>query len=170
MKRIFKVTFLALATTFALQSCGGKTEKTEETATEELYPAGPEVEETVSNELNIDSNDAMQYSTNELRAKVGEITLTLHHTGKMEKTVMGHNLVILKIGTDINAFGAKAADAKDSDYIPASEEANIVAHTKLLGGGESDSITFTISEPGTYDYICSFPGHLALMKGKLIVE
>ena len=112
----------------------------------------------------------MQYSTNELRAKVGEITLTLHHTGKMEKTVMGHNLVILKIGTDINAFGAKAADAKDSDYIPASEEANIVAHTKLLGGGESDSITFTISEPGTYDYICSFPGHLALMKGKLIVE
>ncbi|WP_432671636.1 azurin [Flavobacterium sp. SM2513] len=167
MKRIFKVTFLALAATFALQSCGGKTEKTEDTTTtEELYPA----EEAVANELTIDSNDAMQYSTNELRAKTGEITLTLHHTGKMEKTVMGHNLVILKMGTDINAFGAKAAEAKDNDYIPASEEGAIVAHTKLLGGGESDTVTFTISEPGTYDYICSFPGHLALMKGKLIVE
>jgi azurin len=45
-----------------------------------------------------------------------------------------------------------------------------VAHTKLIGGGESDTINFTITEPGTYDYICSFPGHLALMKGKLIVE
>ncbi|HBX64839.1 MAG TPA: azurin, partial [Balneolaceae bacterium] len=25
-------------------------------------------------------------------------------------------------------------------------------------------------EAGTYDFICSFPGHYALMKGKFIVE
>lgn len=168
MKKLFKISFLALAATFALQSCGGKTtEKTEETVTEEMYP---EAEETTSNEITIESNDAMQFSTNELRVKAGEITLTLKHTGKMEKAVMGHNLVVLKIGTDVNTFGAKAAEAKDTDYIPASESAAIVAHTKLIGGGESDTVTFTISEPGTYDYICSFPGHLALMKGKLIVE
>lgn len=169
MKNIFKIAFLAFATTFALSSCGGKTtEKTEETTTtEETY----EMEDTaMSNELTIDSNDAMQYSKSELRAKAGEITLTLHHTGKMEKVAMGHNLVILKQGTDVNAYGAKAAEAKDHDYIPTSEEGSVIAHTKLLGGGESDTITFTISEPGTYDYICSFPGHLALMKGKLIVE
>jgi azurin len=168
MKRIFKVSFLALATMFALQSCGGKTtEKTEETTTTEETVA---VDETISNDISIESNDAMQYSTNELRVKAGEITLTLKHAGKMEKAVMGHNLVVLKMGTDINAFGAAAADAKATDYIPASEEGSIIAHTKLLGGGESDTITFSITEPGTYDYICSFPGHLALMKGKLIVE
>jgi azurin len=167
MKNIFKISFLALATVFTLQSCGGKTEKTETVTSEETYPVE---EETISNDLSIDSNDAMQYSTNELHAKTGEITLTLHHTGKMGKIVMGHNLVILKQGTDIPAFGAKAAEAKDNDYIPTSEEGSIVAHTKLLSGGESDTIKFTISEPGTYDFICSFPGHLALMKGKLIVE
>ncbi|WP_026978295.1 azurin [Flavobacterium tegetincola] len=168
MKRIFKVSFLALATMFALQSCGGKTtEKTEETTTTEETVA---VDETISNDITIESNDAMQYSTNELRAKAGEITVTLKHTGKMEKTVMGHNFVVFKMGTDINAYGAKAADAKDTDYIPASEAASVIAHTKLIGGGESDTITFSITEPGTYDYICSFPGHLALMKGKLIVE
>lgn len=167
MKNIFKISLLAIATVFTLQSCGGKTEKTKTITTEETYPAE---EETISNDLSIDSNDAMQYSTNELHAKAGEITLTLHHTGKMEKIVMGHNLVILKQGTDIPAFGSKAAEAKDNDYIPTSEEGSIVAHTKLLGGGESDTVKFTISEPGTYDFICSFPGHLALMKGKLIVE
>ena len=168
MNKIFKISFLALAAAFALHSCGGKTtEKAEETpATEEVTP---EVEAT-SNVLSIEGNDAMQYSTNELRAKVGEITLTLKHTGKMEKAMMGHNVVIFKPGTDVAAFGLKASEAKDTDYIPASEEASIVAHTKLLGGGESDTITFTISEPGSYDYICSFPGHMALMKGKLIVE
>ena len=169
MKRIFKVSFLALATMFALQSCGGKTtEKTEETTTTTEETVA--VDETVSNDISIESNDAMQYSTNELRVKAGEITLTLKHTGKMEKAVMGHNLVILKMGTDMNAFGAKAADAKATDYVPASEAGSVIAHTKLLGGGESDTITFSITEPGTYDYICSFPGHLALMKGKLIVE
>ncbi|WP_256377550.1 plastocyanin/azurin family copper-binding protein [Pedobacter sp. L105] len=42
--------------------------------------------------------------------------------------------------------------------------------TKLIGGGESDTIMFTINEKGTYDYVCSFPGHSALMKGKLIIE
>ena len=166
MKRIFKVSFLALAATFALQSCGGKTEKVEETTTTEEVM---EVEETTSNEVNIESNDQMQYSTNEIRVKAGEVTLTLKHTGKMEKSVMGHNLVILKPGTDVNAFGAKASEAKAMDYIPASEEGSIVAHTKMIGGGESDTITFNI-EPGTYDFICSFPGHLAIMKGKLIVE
>lgn len=168
MKKIFKISFLAVAATFALQSCGGKTtEKTEEAPVVEETTA---IEETVSNDLALESNDAMQYSINELHAKVGEITVTLKHTGKMDKAVMGHNFVVLKPGTDINAFGAKAAEAKEQDYIPASEEASIIAHTKLLGGGDSDTITFTISEPGTYDYICSFPGHLALMKGKLIVE
>ncbi|WP_396177072.1 azurin [Flavobacterium sp.] len=168
MNNIFKISILALATAFTLQSCGGKTtEKTEEsTTTEELYPEA----EATSNTITIESNDAMQFSTNELRAKAGEITLTLKHSGKMEKAVMGHNLVILKSGTDVNSFGAKAAEAKDTDYIPASEAAAIVAQTKLIGGGESDTINFTITEPGTYDYICSFPGHLALMKGKLIVE
>ena len=35
MKRIFKISFLAFATIFALQSCGGKTEKVEETTTTE---------------------------------------------------------------------------------------------------------------------------------------
>jgi azurin len=31
-------------------------------------------------------------------------------------------------------------------------------------------IEFIAPEKGTYDYICSFPGHFAMMKGKLIVE
>ncbi len=125
---------------------------------------------TSENTLEIESNDQMQYSTNELKTGTGTITLTLQHTGKMDKAVMGHNLVILKPGTDVAAFTEKAALAKATDYIPESEKANIIAHTRLLSGGESDTIEFTISEPGTYDFLCSFPGHAAMMKGKLVVE
>lgn len=170
MKKSFQLAVIALATAFVLHSCGGKETPPVATETTVVEEAPIETTETASNELHIESNDQMQYNTTELKATTGKISLMLHHTGKMEKNVMGHNLVILKPGTDIAAFATKAIDAKDTDYIPASENASIIAHTKLIGGGESDTIEFTIDEKGTYDFICSFPGHSSMMKGKLIVE
>lgn len=121
--------------------------------------------------ITITGSDAMQFDKKELKVKAGaKIKLTLTHSGKLAKAAMGHNFVLLKQGTDVAAFGSKAAQARDNEYIPKSEEANIIAHTKLVGGGESTTIEFTAPKKGTYEYICSFPGHYALMKGKLIVQ
>ena len=42
--------------------------------------------------------------------------------------------------------------------------------TKVIGGGESDSVTFDVSKLAAgqdYTYFCSFPGHFAMMKGTL---
>jgi azurin len=119
----------------------------------------------------IKGSDAMQFDIKEIKVKAGQkVKLTLTHSGKLAKAAMGHNFVLLKAGTDVAAFGGKAAAARETEYIPKSEEANIIAHTKLLGGGESDTIEFTAPKKGTYTYICSFPGHYALMKGTFIVE
>jgi azurin len=78
--------------------------------------------------------------------------------------------VLLKQGTDIMEFGQKAAGAAESDYIPQDEANKVIANTKTLGGGEETTITFEAPAKGTYDFICSFPGHVALMKGNFIVE
>ncbi|WP_353717730.1 azurin [Dyadobacter sp. 676] len=119
----------------------------------------------------IKGSDAMQFDLKEIKVKAGQkVKLTLTHSGKLAKAAMGHNWVLLKPGTDVAAFGSKAAAARETDYIPASEKASIIAHTKLVGGGESDTIEFTAPAKGTYTYICSFPGHYALMKGSFIVE
>lgn len=113
----------------------------------------------------------MQFDVKEIKVKAGQkVKLTLTHSGKLAKTAMGHNFVLLKTGTDIAAFASKAAAARETEYIPKSDEASIIAHTKLVGGGESDTIEFTAPKKGTYTYICSFPGHYALMKGTFIVE
>jgi azurin len=80
---------------------------------------------------------------------------------------MGHNFVLLTKGTDIAKFATAAMNAKATEYIPSK---GVIAHTKLIGGGESTTIKFTVSAKGTYDFICSFPGHYAMMKGKFIVE
>lgn len=177
MKKFFQITILSVCTIFALSSCGGDKKEAAhdhdepmvyEEAMSEPQP-GQAAEETVGNTLSIECTDQMRYTKNELKSAAGTVTLTLKHIGKMDKAVMGHNLVILKPGTDISDFSLKAADAKDTEFIPASEKDKVVAHTKLIGGGESDTIEFTI-EKGTYDYICSFPGHSSIMKGKLVVE
>jgi azurin len=121
-------------------------------------------------EVTINANDQLQFDVTEIKVKAGEeIKLTLNHVGKMAKNVMGHNVVVLDLGTDVKAFAQKAQKAKDNEHIPQGSKA-IVAHTKLLGGGESDTISFTIDKAGTYDFICSFPGHSFVMKGKIIVE
>jgi len=169
MKKSFGITVLAFAFIFTLNSCnsnksGNVNQTTDTTA---AAPAQPET----GNILSLEANDEMQYSKTEMKATAGKpITLTFKHTGKMDKTTMGHDFVLLKQGVNADTFAHEAMSAKDNDYIPKSQISNIIAHTKLIGGGESDTITFIVPDKGTYDYLCSFPGHSALMKGKLIIE
>lgn len=121
-------------------------------------------------EITIEGNDKMQYNLDEIKVKEGQtVVLTLKHVGKLPKAAMGHNWVLLTQGTDIQEFGAAAAKSADNDYIPEGTE-NVIVYTSMLGGGEEETIEFTAPEAGTYDFICSFPGHYALMKGKFIVE
>ncbi|MDR7130396.1 azurin [Algoriphagus sp. 4150] len=173
-----KKLMIAAVTGLVLSSCGGekKTESTEQSTPTQQEATQPEnaVEEPVAaptsqETLSLESNDQMRFDKAELRVKAGsEVTLTLTHVGAMGKEVMGHNFVLLKEGTSIETFAAQAARAKDTDYIPSGDV--VLAHTKLIGGGESDTITFIAPAKGTYEFICSFPGHYGLMKGEFIVE
>lgn len=117
----------------------------------------------------LNSDDLMRFDKNMLLVQSGQkITLTLNHTGKMDKLIMGHNFVLLKKDVDVAAFAEKAVLAKNNEYIPEGEE--VIVYTKLLGGGESDTITFDAPEKGYYTFLCTFPGHWGLMKGKLVVK
>ena len=139
-----------------------------QTAPAEATTEGTSEKEVITIELA--GNDQMQYDQLFLQVDAGtRIKLTLTHTGKMAKAVMGHNFVLLKEGTNLGGFVKDALQAVDNDYVPADSDA-IIAHTKMLGGGESDTIEFDAPAPGSYDYICTFPGHFAVMKGKLVVS
>jgi azurin len=39
-----------------------------------------------------------------------------------------------------------------------------------LGGGETDVIEFQAPPAGEYEFLCSFPGHYAMMRGKFVVK
>lgn len=177
MKRIFLAPIIALG--LIISSCGnnsnqsGSSDNSTETSTTEISEVTtvPGIENvTISNTWTVEANDQMKFDTELIRVKAGEpVELTLKNVGQMPKESMGHNLVILNAGIDLPTFGGEAAAARDNEYIPKTSLSSIVAHTKLLGPGEEEKITFTL-EKGVYDYICSFPGHYGVMQGKIVAE
>jgi len=123
---------------------------------------------TMSNNVILNSNDQMKFDKKIIRVNSNQkVTLTLNHNGRFPASSMGHNFVLIKKDVDVNEYALRAAGARNSEYIP--EGDNEIAYTKMLGGGESDTITFDAPEPGTYVFICSFPGHYQLMMGEFIV-
>ena len=158
---------IATAIALILGSCGDT--KKEEKSTLKIGQNNTQTgAPTMGTTLALSGNDMMQFDKNELMAKSGEkITLTFRHVGQLDKRVMGHNFVLLKPGTDITGFANEAAAVGESgDWIP-NDGVQVIAHTKMLGGGQTDVITFDAPEPGIYDFICSFPGHSAMMRGTL---
>lgn len=123
--------------------------------------------------VEITGNDQMQFSAKAFEVTEGQkVTLSFKHIGQLPAIAMGHNVVILKPGVALPSFAAKCTPAKATDYVPTDAESKeqIVAHTKLLGGGQSDEITFTAPAAGAYPFLCSFPGHFALMQGVMTVK
>lgn len=118
-------------------------------------------------------NDRMKFSLEAFSVPAGSpVKLEFNNVGKMPKAAMGHNVVFLNANVDENAFVAASAAARDNEYLPADMMDAILAYTKMLGPGESDTIEFTApSEPGEYVYLCSFPAHMfAGMRGIMTVE
>jgi azurin len=83
---------------------------------------------------------------------------------------MGHNWVLTKTADMQAVANAGVSAGLEKDHLPPGDK-RIIAHTKIIGGGESTSVKFKTSlltKGGDYTFFCSFPGHSGLMKGKLI--
>lgn len=117
----------------------------------------------------VESNDNMQFNTKDIQVSKAckEFTITLKHTGTQPKASMGHNLVIAK-AEDMDGVFKDGVGAADTDYVKP-DDARVVAHTKLIGGGEEASLTLDPAKlaDGEYKFVCTFPGHGALMNGKV---
>ena len=169
MKNLILFTFSILL----IISCGSdeKKEKKEKFKYERPKEVSEKIPINNPNDFKVilNSFDNMIYDKNKIEVNSGKnIILTLNHKGKVSKEFMGHNFVLLNKGVNVDEYAKKAVLAKSNDYIPNSDEA--IAYTKMLGGGESTTISFLAPEAGIYTYICSFPGHYMMMRGELIVN
>lgn len=149
---------LAMSSLIILGSC--KKEKNNE-KDKEIAPV----------DVTIVAGDNMKYDKSSFDIKKGQVVnLTLNNVGKLPKNAMGHNIVVLKKGTDVPDFAMEAMKSMGTDYIPASRSASIIANTKLIGPGEIAYVSFQIDAAGDYDYLCTFPGHYGSENGKVKVK
>jgi azurin len=85
------------------------------------------------------------------------------------KAEVGHNWVLVRPGQETTVIASGTAAGDDKDWLDKDDPA-IVAHTRLIEGGQSNTITFTAPR-GTYTYLCTFPGHFAGgQKGTLVIK
>ena len=154
------------------QSADNKNNSKESSPAEKIETSVPGIEKLeFTDSIQLKANENMRYDNELFRVRAGKkISLILLNTGAKSATSMTHNVVILQSGTDIADFADIARNAKTEQYVPSSLDSLIIAHTRLVSGGDSDKVEFIIPKPGVYDFICSFPGHWGTMQGKIVAE
>ncbi len=112
----------------------------------------------------------MQFAPKELRMKAGAKVRLIFENPDL----MLHNLLILAPGAaeEIGALADKLATQPDGlakGYIPESKK--ILHATPLVQPKQKAELVFTApAAPGSYPFICTFPGHWRIMRGVLVVE
>lgn len=180
MKRLAMILMGALLAT----ACGNAGEEPQESETqvnetEQTSPAAQETdaaeeveveEKMVSLEVKTtgETMTTMAYKPNRLTVPAGaEVKLTLTNSASAEAMI--HNIVFIERGKQDQVSQAGLAAGKENGFLPEDSQ-YIVAASDLAYPGETVDLTFTAPEsPGTYQFICTYPGHTA-MKGVLIVK
>lgn len=122
----------------------------------------------------VDSTDQMMFDTKsiEIDKSCKTFTVNLTHSGSLPKNVMGHNWVLSK-EADMNAIASEGMGAGIDKSHLKEGDTRVIAHTKIIGAGEKDSVTFDVSklDPAEkYSFFCTFPGHIAMMKGTVTLK
>jgi azurin len=124
--------------------------------------------------VTVDSTDQMSFNTKAITIDKSckTFTVNLEHSGSLPKNVMGHNCVLSSAADMPGVASDGMAAGIDKNYLKEGDT-RIIAHTKIIGAGEKDSVTFDVSKltAGTdYAFFCSFPGHISMMKGTVVVK
>jgi len=167
--KTLQISIIALSIVFA--SCGGAEKKEAEvkdtaavTKTETNATPG---EANITINVTGNSMADMAYDPMSFTVKAGDkVKLTLVNQNSAEG--MLHNWVLVKLGTGQEVATAAIAAGTAKNYIP--ENPNIIAASGLAKPKETVTLDFTAPEAGSYNYICTYPGHFPAMIGKLIVE
>lgn len=173
MNMLKQFSLLVLVLLFGACSGGGNkegqqtetTETTESTTTEAASQEQQVVELTIKTVGN--TMQDMRYDQETITVPAGaKVKITL--VNDAESAAMVHNIVFVHEGTmEVTAKAALSAGA-DKEYIPNSP--TVIAASPLAKPGETVTFEFDAPEAGTYEFICSYPGHWQQMNGTLIVE
>jgi azurin len=132
---------------------------------DQVPEAKPEERRIVELEL-ASVGDTMAFDKTKLTVPAGsKVHVVLKNHGTL--AVMTHNWVLVKKGTEAHVALDGLEKAATNGYVVPGED--VLAYTPMAAPGKSTEVTFDAPPPGTYPYICTFPGHYVMMKGELTV-
>lgn len=149
-----------------LAACGGSGTAGSQPAAGEAAAGGPvTLEIGTSPDANV-----FKYDKETLEAPAGS-KITLKFTNNTQAAdEIGHNWILVKPGQEQSVLDNGIAAGDDKDWLNV-DDPGIIAHTALIEGGESDTITFDAPAAGTYTYLSTFPEQYAGgMKGTLTIK
>lgn len=110
--------------------------------------------------------ETLAFDKTTLTATAGQqVTVNLKNNSAAQQ----HNWVLVQSSNAQAVADAGLSAGLEAGYLPA-DKANIIANTELSNGGETKSVSFTAPAAGTYQYICTVPGHYPSMQGTLTVQ
>ena len=112
------------------------------------------------------NGDALTFDKESFEVASGsEVVLAFNNVSSINQ----HNWVVVQDGTkDIVTLRGTAA-GPGNDWVQPGDT-DVVAKTKLLGPGESGEMRFTAPPAGTYQFVCTFPGHNFAVFGDFVVS
>ena len=149
-------------------ACGGS-ESLEASVSTETPAEVPQANSAPSDDGSIKITtlgEQLRFSEKTLTAAPGEVvTVTFINAA----TNVKHNWVLVEAGTSsaVAAAGLKAG-SENGFVVP--DDPNVIAQTAVISGGGTARVTFTTPGVGTYDFVCTIPGHDRAMFGKFVVS
>lgn len=108
--------------------------------------------------------DALKFDLAKLEAKAGStVTVVFQNASAVNQ----HNWVLVKAGTKDEVAAAGTAAGAGAGWIPSGDD-RVLAKTGLLDPGTTQEVTFTVPPAGTYQFVCTFPGHNFTMFGDFV--
>ncbi|MBO19312.1 MAG: hypothetical protein CL732_02080 [Chloroflexi bacterium] len=117
--------------------------------------------------LVVDVNgDALEFNLGSMSAAAGsDVSVTFNNSS----SVNSHNWALVEAGTKDAVAADGTAAGPGNHWLPV-DDSRVLAFTTVLGPGGSETINFTAPGAGTYQFVCTFPGHNFTMFGDFTVN
>lgn len=109
----------------------------------------------------------MEYDQKTLEVPAG-CTVKLNIKSTSPDASMPHNWVLVHKGTMEKVATEGLQAGRDRSFVPDSPD--VLVFSKLLGPNEEETLTFPAPPPGTYEFVCTYPGHWSIMNGVFEVK
>lgn len=163
---------VSLASTAVLAACGGSAPASSGQSSQAGSSNQSSAPAAGGSEVKLEIGSAgsdSKFDKEQLEAPAGsKITLTFRNNATADTQKL-FNWVLVQPNKQLQVVNDGLMEGEANGYIKPNDS-NVIAATKLLKPGESETITFDAPPAGSYPFISTFPGFYTRMNGTLIIK